>query len=277
MRYDSPFPRVSATESRKIVLPSIREAAFCCPHCDVFTTQYWYEVLAEEVRSEKGLPFVLTSQTQEERALHLQGLDASGEREMIEWLDRALSGMVIFDSTSGKYPKLSVFNLNLSKCYSCKKIAVWVFDRLVFPAKKSEVRPNPDLPENVIRDFEEAREIVDASPRGAAALLRLCIQKLCAHLGEKEKTIDDAIASLVRKGLNPLVQQALDIVRVIGNESVHPGELDLRDDRETASELFGLVNAIADQMITHPKAVEALYKKLPENKRKAIEKRDRKP
>jgi len=62
----------------------------------------------------------------------------------------------------------------------------------------------------------------------------------------------------VSKGLDPLVQQALDIVRVIGNEAVHPGVMDLKDDRETAATLFGLVNAIADQMITHPKTVKAM-------------------
>src|SRR5262249_34300435 len=127
----------------------------------------------------------------------------------------------------------------------------------------------------VMADFEEAREIVNASPRGAAALLRLSIQKLCTHLGEKGKNIDDDIAALVQKGLNPLVQKALDIVRVIGNEAVHPGVLDLKDDRDTASKLFELVNSIADQMISHPKAVETLYEKLPEKKRKAIEERDR--
>ena len=37
------------------------------------------------------------------------------------------------------------------------------------------------------------------------------------------------------------------------NEAVHHGEMDLRDDVETASQLFVLVNAIADQMITQPK------------------------
>src|SRR5262249_7562540 len=144
----------------------------------------------------------------------------------LELIDRMLSGRVYLDSSgTGKYANLSVVNLYLSKCYECKKIAVWVFDRLVFPAKKSGVMPNPDLPTDVIADFEEAREIVDASPRGAAALLRLSIEKLCGHLGEKGKKIDEAIASLVRKGLNPLVQKALDIVRVVGNEAVHPGVL----------------------------------------------------
>lgn len=150
----------------------------------------------------------------------------------------------------------------------------WVHDRLLFPAIKSGVLPNPDLPDDALRDFQEAREIVNSSPRGAAALLRLCVQKLCKHLGEQGKNIDDDIASLVKKRLDPLVQKSLDIVRVIGNEAVHPGVLDLRDDRDTALRLFELINSIADQMISHPKNVTDLYEKLPENKRKRIEERD---
>jgi hypothetical protein len=79
---------------------------------------------------------------------------------------------------------------------------------------------------------------------------------------------------LVKKGLNPLVQQSLDIVRVIGNEAVHPGVIDLKDDRDTALRLFELVNAIVEQMISHPKAVNEMYARLPEAKRKAIKARD---
>jgi hypothetical protein len=151
---------------------------------------------------------------------------------------------------------------------------VWVHDRLLFPAQKIGVSPNADLPPEVIRDFEEARKIADASPRGAAALLRLCIQKLCLHLGEKGKDLDEDIGNLVKKGLSPLVQKSLDVVRVIGNEAVHPGVLDLKDDRNTVTTLFQLLNVIADQMISHPKTVQTMYEKLPETKRKAIEKRD---
>ena len=183
--------------------------------------------------------------------------------------------MFFVDKSESQYSKL-VHNLHLSKCYRCKKIAVWVHDNIVFPHEKQGALPNQDLPDDIIKDFEEARDIVGLSPRGAAALLRLCIQKLCKHLGEKGENINDDIASLVSKDLNPLVKKSLDIVRVIGNEAVHPGVIDLNDDRDTANELFGLVNAIADQMITHPKAVKKLYEKLPEQKRKAIDKRNKK-
>ena len=71
-------------------------------------------------------------------------------------------------------------------------------------------------------------------------------------------------------------QKSLDIVRVIGNEAVHPGVVDLNDDRDTANKLFDLVNSIADQMISHPQSVQELYGKLPETKRKAIEERNEK-
>jgi hypothetical protein len=177
-------------------------------------------------------------------------------------------------SGGGRTVYLDAYNLHLSQCYNCDKFAVWVHDSLLSPPIRHGVQPNVDLPGDVLRDYEEARSILDLSPRGAAALLRLCVQKLCVHLGEKGRKIDDNIASLVKKGLNPLVQQSLDIVRVIGNEAVHPGIMDLKDDRDTATALLSLVNAIAVQMITHPKTVKAMYEKLPAAKKAAIEKRD---
>jgi len=106
------------------------------------------------------------------------------------------------------------------------------------------------------------------------ALLRLALQKLCAELGKPGKRIDDDIAALVQDGLSPGVQKALDAVRVIGNNAVHPGAMDLRDDRETATALFGLLNFIVEQMITRPKELDAIYGALPESVRDRIAQRD---
>jgi hypothetical protein len=111
--------------------------------------------------------------------------------------------------------------------------------------------------------------------RGAAALLRLAIQKLCVHFGETGKNINDDIASLVQKGLPESIQKALDSVRVIGNEAVHPGRIDLKDDSTTAAGLFRLVNIIVEQTISNQKHIDEFFeKKLPEANRKAIRKRD---
>ncbi len=132
------------------------------------------------------------------------------------------------------------------------------------------------MPDEIAADYNEARQVLNDSPRSAAALLRLGIQKLCKHLGEPGKNINDDIASLVKKGLPERVQQALDIVRVVGNNAVHPGQIDLKDDAETAGSLFELVNIIVDVMISEPQRIKELYEKLPESARKAVEDRDKK-
>jgi len=212
-----------------------------------------------------------------ERILADKNLPAEVRADHVKIIEKQMSGLVILYENAGQNYSNAVFNLHLSQCFNCKEFSVWIYDRMVFPAGAAGPPPNDDLPVTVRSDYEEASRILNLSPRGSAALLRLAIQKLCAELGEKGKTIDEAIASLVsKKGLSPMVQQALDAVRVIGNEAVHPGSLDLKDDRDTASQLFGLVNIIAEQMISNPKHVREMYNKLPESKRKAVEARDAK-
>jgi hypothetical protein len=254
--------------------PSISETAFDCPHCGAYTTQYWFELYANP-REKNATPHIPDEETKK-RIAKDTNVPEDFKQRFLDWCNKMDTGLVFLEKIEGKYLYNNTHNLNLSQCYNCSKFAVWVHGNLFFPNKKLGVLPNADLPDNIIRDYEEARGILGDSPRGAAALLRLCVQKLCIHLGEKGKNIDDDIASLVAKGLNPLVQKSLDIVRVIGNESVHPGVIDLHDDRDTASQLLILINSIADQMISHPKKVEELYGKLPESKREAIEKRNNK-
>ena len=145
---------------------------------------------------------------------------------------------------------------------------------MLFPDASGAPAPHIDLPDDVREDYREAASIFAKSPRGAGALLRLALQKLMPHLGEKGDNINDDIASLVGKGLDPGVQQALDSLRVIGNNAVHPLELDLRDDAETVGALFGLINFIVEQRITHPKMLNQLYAGLPQGAREAIAKRD---
>jgi len=134
--------------------------------------------------------------------------------------------------------------------------------------------PHEDMPADVRTDYEEARQIPANSPRGAAALLRLGIQKLCVYLGESGKTINDDIAALVKKGLPVEIQQALDIVRVVGNNAVHPGELNASDVAAVSSALFDLVNQIIEERISRPKKLQAMFAKLPQSAQQAIKKRD---
>lgn len=161
-------------------------------------------------------------------------------------------------------------------CSHCKNYSIWHEEKMIFPDMSGIELPNEDLNKDIAEDYNEASSILNKSPRGAAALLRLALQKLCKQMGEKGEDINTDIGNLVRKGLSSVIQQSLDALRVIGNESVHPGQIDLRDDPKTAMSLFRLVNKIAETMITEPRQIKDIYDKIPEEKKKAIDKRDSK-
>lgn len=166
-------------------------------------------------------------------------------------------------------------NTMTSKCSHCGQISFWVNQKMVYPLTGNVEMANSDLPEDILLDYNEAKDIVNISPRGAAALLRLSLQKLCGHLGEKGENINEDIASLVKRGLPVQLQQALDSVRVIGNHAVHPGQIDLSDKPETAFALFSFVNIICDYFITQPKKIAQVFESLPEKDKINISKRDK--
>jgi hypothetical protein len=174
-------------------------------------------------------------------------------------------------STQSRFEEISV-----RQCGNCNRYIVWWKDVLTVPQYGGFELPNPDLPEDIRRDYDEAASIADRSPRGATALLRLCVQKLCRHLGYQHEKIDDAIGAMVSDGLPVKIQQALDAVRVIGNNAVHPGVINLTDDVELAGELASLLNIIADNRISEPKRINEIYEKLPATARAAIETRNAK-
>jgi hypothetical protein len=171
--------------------------------------------------------------------------------------------------------RTELINLSVSRCYSCDRYSLWIADALIHPRQQVQFEPNSEMPDDVALDFKEAASIVDKSPRGAAALLRLAIQRLMPHLECQGKNLDDDIGELVKRGLDGRVQKALDVVRVIGNNAIHPGQIDLRDDKAIAVKLFDLVDLIVEAMIATPKHIEKMYGQLPEGALKAIEKRDR--
>ncbi|WP_259756970.1 DUF4145 domain-containing protein [Pseudomonas sp. GCEP-101] len=256
--------------------PSVSKTAFSCPHCGAYTTQTWYKAMSDKYPEDQRTPIFPSTEVIESLKQDTK-LDQGTIDSLVTWAKKINSGKLFLENSSeATYCRTTISNCYISECYNCGELAIWAHNRLIHPASKIEILPNGDMPPHIRSLFDEAREIVASSPKGAAALLRLCIQHLCKELGESGKNIDSDIANLVRKGLNPLVQQALDIVRVIGNESVHPGELNLNDNREISLKLFELVNLICDQMITHPKQVQRIYRNLPSGKLEGIERRDAK-
>lgn len=166
--------------------------------------------------------------------------------------------------------------MDMCRCMACDVVSFWSSETQlqVHPRVTAAPMPHPDLPESAASDYLEARQVASESPRAAAALLRLCVQKLLPVLGGKGRNINEDIGLLVTKGLPGQVKDALDICRVVGNNAVHPGELDVRDDSELVSQLFVLINYIVGQTIEREKALAELMSKLPSGTVDAISKRD---
>lgn len=256
----------------KYVSPSVKETAFNCPHCGALARQFWYSTHADAMKKD-ALPRIIGAEKLEE--LKLDHIKEAEERDRVKkWAERKAKGRPFFDGNTTYREMIYVNNAWLSRCFNCSEVALWICDRMIYPLRGEAPPANPDMPEGIRRDYDEASTILDLSPRGAAALIRFAIDRLCGQLGDPKKSINENIKTLVAGGLDPRIQKALDAVRVIGNNAVHPGQIDLKDDRATAESLFRLLNLIVEKMISEPKHVDEVYAALPEGARKAIEKRD---
>lgn len=172
-------------------------------------------------------------------------------------------------------PSFQPADLSSSRCSHCRRFSLWADDKLILPPSSTIPQPEPDTPENVASIYREAMSVYPVSSRATAALLRLAVQMLLVHLGGKGRDINSDIGTLVKDGLPIQIQQALDIVRIIGNNAVHPGVIDFDDTPEISATLFELINIIVREMITRPKEIENFYQTLPQNLLSQIEKRDK--
>ena len=222
--------------------PEHAEGKFHCPHCGVYAKQCWSHLYAS------GDVYTKRSQ---------YGVDYSSNIHQLT----VTTGNLSEDWT-------------ISLCEYCSEMIIWSRKNIVYPKKIQVEQPNGDLTEDIKKDYLEAANVLADSPRSAAAILRLALQKLCKHLGQKGRDINDDIGELVKKGLNPAIQKSLDLLRITGNNAVHPGEIDLSEDTERVVKLFGLLNFIAEKMITEPKEINFFYDDLPEGAKYAVEKRD---
>lgn len=221
--------------------PRYRAKSFICPHCRVHAAMYWDDL------------WLIGGGGSMTETLYVQGqCNHCGKTTLWE----ALMQRGSYDEDSLKVAPGGI---------------------CIYPRTVTAPPAHSDLPEACKADFEEARQIAVVSPRGAAALLRLVVQKLCKALGQPGKNINDDIKALVKAGLPVDAQQALDILRVTGNNAVHPGEMDVDGNPDLVSASFELINFIVDQQITQKKRVANLFAKLPAGAKDAIAKRDSTP
>lgn len=176
----------------------------------------------------------------------------------------------------GGRPSQRTHAIARAECHNCCEYSVWHDKQLIYPHLLAGPVPATDMSDNVREVYEEARTIAAASPRAAAALLRVCVEMVINELVPGDATLFRKIGKLVEQDLDQRIQKMLDSVRFYGNDGgAHPGEIDLKEQPEVVSMLMFCVNRIVEQMNTWPRQADEFYETIPENKRQGIEQRDR--
>lgn len=227
------------------MIPKYGSNKFQCPHCDTVASQEWFTAdsagkTATDIIRHLYLNYrpSIDDWSQQHIVSFLKEIDSNFKRQLYKFIPKDFS---------------------VATCSSCQGFTLWVNQEIVYPKKNTLPPPNDDLSEDIKSLYLEASSILIDSPRGATALLRLALQKLLKQVGKSGNNINNDIKELVAEGLSPKIQQALDLLRVIGNNAVHPGQINLDDNAEVAQKLFGVLNFIAEELITKPKELEALY------------------
>ncbi|MCG8488921.1 MAG: DUF4145 domain-containing protein [Chromatiales bacterium] len=241
--------------------PSFKSEKFICPHCNVASQQSWFDAVSASNAANQILDHLfydyrmhIENYKQEAITGFIHEVKDANKRHLIEFV-----------------PKMFA----IATCSNCSDITLWVDGELVYPQKNSITAPNSDMEQEIQDLYIEASTIVKDSPKGATALLRLALQLLLKQLGKSGKNINNDIKDLVAEGLSPKIQQALDLLRVVGNNAVHPGQINLNDGRNIAMKLFQILNFIADEMISKPKELDLLYADVvPEETKEHINQRD---
>lgn len=220
--------------------PEFNSKSFICPHCHVFAEQKWKMAFTADVK---------------------------------------ISGIMTMHNTTT--PTISNLrsdpNIYWTICNCCNKSTFWFNKQMIYPLSNTAAPANSYMPDKVRKIYDEAAIISNLSPKSAAALLRLALQILLKEIGGKGKNIDADIAELLQSNrISHQVQQACDILRVIGNNAVHPGQIDIDDDPETVKSLFSLLNFIVSETIQKEAEINKLFNSLPDNALKGIERRNSK-
>lgn len=231
------------------------EKTFNCSHCQAKTQHIWSIVRADNLSS-GYLNIALIENL-------LAANPLKDENKACDYLN------------GYKYQNI----LAVSLCIACEKFSFWYEGEVVYPVNEGQISsPEEHMPAEIKELYNEAKSVYHLSFRSSCALLRLALEKLLIRVGAKGNSINSRINNLVVEQKIPTsVQQALDTIRILGNDGVHPGVIDISDNerKENALMLFLLLNILVDRMIKVDMQIQQFYSLIPESKREAIEQRDK--
>lgn len=153
--------------------PKFGAESFQCPHYKAVAQQRWFSnSSAGDVISTIILQHFMDYRTQ---------IDDYSQKVVQQFIHELKNEM--FNSMCRYVPS----EFSISTCGLCHKVSLWMNNKMVYPMPIIAPSPNIDLSDEIKRIYLEAASIVEDSAKGAAALLRLALQKLLQQLGKAGK------------------------------------------------------------------------------------------
>src|SRR5262245_60548443 len=253
----------------KYISPAIDQLAFNCPHCNALARQFWFSVHADPPKSDEK-PVVATAETVKTLTFSNGSIEEAERDRKLKWAERMATGRPFLE-VHREFRNRDVQNVSISYCFTCNEMCLWVGDQLAWPRGAAGPEPNLRTSPEVPGDHEKANQTLDASPRGAAVVLRLATEKLCNELGDCEQGPRPEIAPPLQEEIDARVQKVLDAMRIIESDATPPDQTSVGDNRAKAETLSGLVNLMCEKMMVEPRHLQALYAKAREGAQNGIE------
>ncbi len=139
-------------------------------------------------------------------------------------------------------------------CEICQETSIYnaITGEKIHPNTTSIKKPNSDMPQNIKDLYVEASSVFEMSPRSSLAIIRLALDLLCIELGaDKKDSLYNKVEWLHNE--NVIDSELKDLahgVRGLGNDAVHPRNIDEEINKDDAMLVFELINIIVDEKIT---------------------------
>ena len=230
--------------------PSISANRFRCPHCDAYSNQIWCVPKPHFIDDSIKTPtHAIERINSEHEELNLE-LDINS--------NLSSETRIIYEHTDNRIQ--AIFPCFFSQCNSCEEYAIWVNDRIVYPQAIIRI-PKDDMPDQIKTFYRQASSISSQCPPASAALLRTVLEMLCTELNYTEGSLKQRIEKMKNDGkIDDELHDAMQSVRIVGNNAVHAGQIEVDDSKEVVKVLFEIIDDITLDLFTKPKRRKELSK-----------------